>query len=148
MAGVEPRYVEWDGQGTEAAFVISMNLHRRHLNEGQCGISAPPPKPLDFLDSTVGFDLAEIDENLIRLDIPVIDQADRMKRRQEIYQALGLIPERGGDRKSAEYKEKNQTGIVGVCFSDDTAQKIGVSPSSIFQLIQISKNIGHDLVRC
>lgn len=91
------------------------------------------------------YDLAEIDENLIRLDIPVIDQADRMKRRQEIYEALGLSVGPGGDRKSIEYKEKNQSPTVGVCFSEDTAHKIGLSPSSIYHLIQISKEISHDL---
>ena len=90
-------------------------------------------------------DLVEIDENLIRLDIPVIDQADRMKRRQEIYQALGLNSEHGGDRKSAEYIEKNQDDTVSFCFSDDTAQKIGITARSIRLLVQISNNISHDL---
>jgi ParB-like chromosome segregation protein Spo0J len=33
--GIEPRVVEWDGEGSPEAFVISMNLHRRHLNESQ-----------------------------------------------------------------------------------------------------------------
>ena len=90
-------------------------------------------------------DLVEIDENLIRLDIPVIDQADRMKRRQEIYQALGLSSKHGGDRKSAEYNEENQVATIATCFSVDTAQKIGLSPRSIYELVQISNNISHDL---
>ena len=35
-ANVEPRYRTWDGQpGTELAYVISVNLHRRHLSESQ-----------------------------------------------------------------------------------------------------------------
>lgn len=34
-AGVEPRYVEWDGNGTPEAFVLSKNLHRRHLSASQ-----------------------------------------------------------------------------------------------------------------
>jgi len=32
---VEPRFVEWDGDGTPEAFVVSENLRRRHLNESQ-----------------------------------------------------------------------------------------------------------------
>lgn len=35
IAGVEPRFVEWDGVGSPLAFVVSRNLHRRHLSESQ-----------------------------------------------------------------------------------------------------------------
>lgn len=35
LAGVEPRYEEWDGKGSAVDFVMSMNLHRRHLKPGQ-----------------------------------------------------------------------------------------------------------------
>lgn len=34
-AGVEPRYQEWDGQGSLILFVASLNQHRRHLDAGQ-----------------------------------------------------------------------------------------------------------------
>jgi len=33
--GIESRYVEWDGQGSLLAYIISKNLHRRHLSESQ-----------------------------------------------------------------------------------------------------------------
>ena len=35
VLGLEPVTREWDGKGTPEAFVVSMNLHRRHLNETQ-----------------------------------------------------------------------------------------------------------------
>lgn len=35
IAGKEPRFVEWDGVGSPLAFVLSRNLHRRHLDESQ-----------------------------------------------------------------------------------------------------------------
>jgi hypothetical protein len=34
-AGVEPRFVTWDGKGTEAEVALSANLLRRHLGESQ-----------------------------------------------------------------------------------------------------------------
>jgi len=39
-AGVEPHYVEWQGQGELAEVVLSLNLHRRHLNESQRALVA------------------------------------------------------------------------------------------------------------
>ncbi|HQU46522.1 MAG TPA: hypothetical protein PK867_27190, partial [Pirellulales bacterium] len=42
--GVEPRFVEWDGVGSPLAFVLSRNLHRRHLNEGQRAVIAARAK--------------------------------------------------------------------------------------------------------
>jgi hypothetical protein len=38
LAGIEPRFEEWDGVGSPLAFVLSRNLHRRHLNESQRSI--------------------------------------------------------------------------------------------------------------
>ena len=33
--GVEPRFVQWQGEGTLPEVALSLNLHRRHLNESQ-----------------------------------------------------------------------------------------------------------------
>lgn len=38
--GIKPVTAKWDRAGTPEAFVISMNLHRRHLNESQRGLIA------------------------------------------------------------------------------------------------------------
>jgi hypothetical protein len=32
MLNLEPKFREWDGNGSLVAFVLSLNLHRRHLN--------------------------------------------------------------------------------------------------------------------
>jgi len=34
-AGVEPRFVEWQGEGSLPELALSLNLHRRHLDESQ-----------------------------------------------------------------------------------------------------------------
>ena len=38
--GVTPHFREWDGIGSLTAFVVSLNLHRRHLTESQRGMVA------------------------------------------------------------------------------------------------------------
>ena len=35
LAGVKPRFVRWQGQGSIPEVALSLNLHRRHLNESQ-----------------------------------------------------------------------------------------------------------------
>jgi DNA modification methylase len=42
--GIEPPTQEWDGQGSKLMFVISMNMHRRHLTESQRGACAAEAK--------------------------------------------------------------------------------------------------------
>ena len=89
--------------------------------------------------------LAEIDENLVRLDIPLIDHADRLEHRQRIIEVLEDTPRHGGDRKSPEYKEKNQVANLAVRSAKDTAEKTGMSERAIQRLTQISNGVGHDL---
>ena len=38
--GIEPQFQEWDGNGDLLAFIVSQNLHRRHLNESQRAVIA------------------------------------------------------------------------------------------------------------
>lgn len=45
-AGIIPEFVEWDGQGSLVAFVVSLNLHRRHLDESQRALVGAKIKPL------------------------------------------------------------------------------------------------------
>lgn len=46
IAGVEPRYVEWNGEGSPLAWVLSINLVRRHLTAGQRAVVALDILPL------------------------------------------------------------------------------------------------------
>jgi len=44
----EPRFKTWDGQGSLIAFILSMNLHRRHLTSSQRAVIAL--RSLPFLE--------------------------------------------------------------------------------------------------
>ena len=46
MARVEPRFVEWDGEGSPVAWVLSQNLFRRHLSSSQRAVIALDVLPL------------------------------------------------------------------------------------------------------
>lgn len=47
LAGVAPRFVEWDGDGgSPLSFVLSRNLHRRHLDESQRSLIAVRAKEM------------------------------------------------------------------------------------------------------
>lgn len=44
---VKPTYREWDGKGSLLSFVVSRNLHRRHLNESQRAMVAASIATMD-----------------------------------------------------------------------------------------------------
>ncbi len=46
MAGVAPRFVEWPGGGSPVEWVVSTNLHRRHLTASQRAVVALDVLPL------------------------------------------------------------------------------------------------------
>ena len=43
IAGVKPRFVQWDGDGSPIEWVISVNLIRRHLTTEPAGCHRPRP---------------------------------------------------------------------------------------------------------
>jgi len=88
-------------------------------------------------------ELAEIDENLIRHDLHVVDRGDHFKRRKEIYELLYPETKREATLKqnrSAESAERTEPSFV-----EDTANKTGVSSRVIHEEIQISRNLSPEI---
>jgi len=86
-------------------------------------------------------DLAEIDENLIRQELSVLERAECLQRRKKIYENLFPDTKKGGDRKSKNASKRNNF----VSFSENTAQRIGNSRRTIEHEIQIASNISPDI---
>jgi len=97
-------------------------------------------KEYDELDK----ELVEIDENLIRAELTVLERAELLKRRKEIYEAKHPL---------AKPEMKRLKGLnVSACtvheletapptFTIDTANKTGYDPSTIRRNIQIASQI-------
>ena len=86
-------------------------------------------------------ELAEIDENFVRTDLTAIEYGDLLLRRKEIYEALHPDTKHGGDRKSEKIKCAKCTLDSEKSFVNDTAEKLGVNPSTIRRQVQTAKNM-------
>lgn len=86
-------------------------------------------------------ELAEIDENIIRRNIHSLDYGDLLLRRKQIYEALHPETKNGGDRRSEKIRiAKCNSGPVK-SFVQDTADKMGVDPSTVSRQLQTAKNL-------
>ena len=87
----------------------------------------------EFEGDVVAAELAEIDENLMRNDLTVLEQGEHLARRQEL---VGFS--RGGDRKSDVF----QTATVAVRKpTNELARAIGLSERSAHNRISVARNI-------
>lgn len=80
-------------------------------------------------------ELAEIDENLMRNDLTVLEQSQHLKRREEILSA------NGNRREAGRYQSFNGATVAPLKTTKDMAAEIGLSERSIQQRLQIAKNI-------
>ena len=85
-------------------------------------------------------ELAEIDENFVRRDLSDMEYDDLLLRRKEIYEILH--PEtRQGKRNGQTSKTDTGSVLETKSFSQDTAEKLGVTPRTVERKVQIAKNL-------
>lgn len=87
--------------------------------------------------------LAEIDENLIRNDLSDLERSEHLAERKRLYLLKHPETKRGGDRGNQHTGGKRQTETIS--FSQDAAEKIGVTDRSIRQDVQIAESIPADV---
>jgi len=83
------------------------------------------------------WELVEIDENLIRNDLELLERCDQESRRKRVYETLHPETKHGGDRRS----ESSGNHCHLKSFADDTADKTGVTARTVRQEVQIAEKI-------
>ena len=85
-------------------------------------------------------ELAEIDENFVRAGLSHRELGDLLLRRKELYEAIH--PEtRQGMRNGQTAKNDNLTLLGAKPFSEDTADKLGVSKRTVERLVRTAANL-------
>ena len=85
-------------------------------------------------------ELAEIDENFVRAGLSHRELGDLLLRRKELYEALHPKT-RQGQRNGQTAKNDSLTLLAAKPFSEDTADKLGVSKRTVERLVQTAANL-------
>lgn len=118
-------------------YMLIAGLHRLEA----CKLLGWSEIPVNILSlNEVDTQLAEIDENLIRNELTVLERSEQLKTRKNLYEAKFPVAKHGGDRKSEEIKMRNPQLEIN-SFTKDTAAKTQKSPRTVSENIQIAKNI-------
>ena len=100
---------------------------------------------LDILQT----ELAEIDENVVRTELSVIEYGELLERRKEIYESLHSETKAGqaqaaGMNRAIGNNVTDKMSATLKSFSQDTADKLGVSPRTIERTIQMMNGLTED----
>jgi N6-adenosine-specific RNA methylase IME4 len=88
-------------------------------------------------------ELAEIDENLIRNELTVIDRGESLRRRKEIYELI--YPETKAGVAGGKGNRVTSADSAPVSFTKDAAKKTGRSERVVQEDIQIATNLAPDV---
>jgi ParB-like chromosome segregation protein Spo0J len=91
--------------------------------------------------SALGAELAEIDENLCRNELTVLERAEQMSRRKDIYEAIHPETRRGVAGGKARQGKVNEM----LSFADDTASKTRSSARTVQHEVQIAEQISEEV---
>ena len=92
-----------------------------------------------FTGDAIARQLAEIDENLIRHDLTVVEQSDHVARREALLKARGERAERGGTG-SNQHTSKPVT-VTGLQTTEELAKAAGMSTSTYERRARIGRDL-------
>lgn len=119
-AGITPRYQEWDGEGSLINFVVSLNLHRRHLDTSQRALVAARIKHIFEAEAKERMHL----NNASKANLP---ESQKGQSREQAAKALNVSPRavehasRVLDRGTEELVTAVASGSVSVSAASDIA---------------------------
>lgn len=98
---------------------------------------------------TLQTELAEIDENVVRTELPVIEYGELLERRKEIYESLRPETKAGqaqaaGMNRAVGNNVSDKMSATIKPFSQDTADKLGVSPRTVEWTMQMMNGLTED----
>lgn len=91
-------------------------------------------------------ELAEIDENFVRVNLSPIEFGDLLLRRKEIYEELHpetKATNEGGPFRGNQHENEvmAESAMTSKSFVNDTAEKLGIAPRTVRDRIQTAKNL-------
>ena len=91
-------------------------------------------------------ELAEIDENFVRVNLSPIEFGDLLLRRKEIYEELHpetKATNEGGPFRGNQHENEvmAESATTSKSFVNDTAEKLGIAPRTVRDRIQTAKNL-------
>ena len=109
LTGIEPRYQTWNGEGSRLALIVSLNLHRRHLDVGQRAM----------IGARI-FDLYAVEAKQrqgARTDIPeTVPESDPGDARDKVAAAVGGVSGKTVD-KARKVIAQGSPDVVAACYA-------------------------------
>lgn len=90
--------------------------------------------------------LAEIDENLVRRELSVLDRAIFLAERKAVWERMHPETRHGGNKEASDKTGKFQVAKLATRFSEDVAEKVGMSERSVQRACNIAAGLTPDTV--